>query len=299
MSEAKRVGESRIRSAIDKRMESFELNKSHTIRSMLKHPFHKVTLDHLVMDNELVLESDLVRTKVDKIIEGWTRKCNVVPVVSNVWYCQYQPLKYVFDGTFSDVMCSIDFDKMSEVISNLPNKKVAGLSGISNKLWKHCDKVMTNFGLTNEYMVHDSLDQGKVFSPLLWHIFYDPLLCKIKRQKSVCEYKLDSHFINRIGRSESQAGLTFFLAADAFVDDIIWVDSSQTAMQHIFNIASKFFQINDILINNDKTIKVKNHSGVLGNEHADTLTSAAAVSSMHLSHIINDVTDDYFWCWIK
>ncbi|KAG9285783.1 hypothetical protein G9A89_013208 [Geosiphon pyriformis] len=327
MSEAEHIRKSRIRSAINKRMESFVLNKDHTIRSVLECPFCKVTLDHLVMDNELVLESDLVKTKMDVIIERWTRKYNVVSVVSN-------PLEYVFDDAFSDVMCPIDFDKMSGVISNLPDRKAASLSvlmipkpyewksvlmntcpivliEITRKIlskilsdrisfacskfdvlrgdnfsvlkdmttqspiftigsviedaleknsynsvgWEHlkeslvrikmCDKfiwffggihnswvnrVMTDFGLTNGYQVHDSLDQEE-------------------RQESVCKYRLDSHFMTR-------NSLTSFLAAGAFVDDTIWVSSSQTAMQHILNITSEFFQINNILINNDKMVVI-------------------------------------------
>ncbi|KAG9293316.1 hypothetical protein G9A89_007562 [Geosiphon pyriformis] len=109
ISEAERIRKSRIRLAIDKRIKSFKLNKDYTIRSVLKHLFYKVTLDYLVMDNELVLESDLVRAKVN-------------------------PLEYIFDDAFSDVMCSIEFDEMFGVISNLSDGKVAGLSGISNKL---------------------------------------------------------------------------------------------------------------------------------------------------------------------
>ncbi|KAG9302151.1 hypothetical protein G9A89_020585 [Geosiphon pyriformis] len=332
-----------------------------------------VTLNHLVMNNKLVLELNLVRTKVDVIMEEWTRKHNV-------------SLEYVFDNAFSGVMCSIDFNKMSDVISNLPNKKVAGFFGISNKLWKHCDrpvldmllvllnlcldllmisklykwkdvftntcsialietahkilskiflnriffayskfnvlrgnnffvlkstttqssifaieslvlqnmrkaydsvgwkhlrkslvkikmcdkfiqffggihngqvnKVMTDFGLTNEYQIHDGLDQGEVFSLFLWHIFYDPLLCKVKRQESICGYRLDSCFITKTGYFESWADLTSFFAVGAFIDDTIWIGNSQAATQHILNIASKFFRINDISINNDKTVAI-------------------------------------------
>ncbi|KAG9305370.1 hypothetical protein G9A89_011503 [Geosiphon pyriformis] len=76
-----------------------------------------MVLNHLVMDNELVLEPELVKLKVDKIIE-----------------------KHVFDSAFSDVMCSIGFDKMSGVILSLPDEKMA------------------DFGLTDEYQVHDELD---------------------------------------------------------------------------------------------------------------------------------------------
>ncbi|KAG9288228.1 hypothetical protein G9A89_021259 [Geosiphon pyriformis] len=98
---------------------------------------------------------------------------------------------------------------------------------------------MTNFGLTDGYHVHDGLDQKEVFLSLLWCIFYDPLLCKVKRQESVCGYRLNFHFVAKTGHVESQA-----------------VGSSQTATQHILDVASEFFRINDISINNDKTVAI-------------------------------------------
>ncbi|KAG9296096.1 hypothetical protein G9A89_011948 [Geosiphon pyriformis] len=52
------------------------------------------------------------------------------------------------------------------------------------------------------------------------------------------------------------AGLTSFFAAGAFVDDTIWIGSSQTTIQHIFDVASEFFKFNDIFINNDKTVAI-------------------------------------------
>ncbi|KAG9293619.1 hypothetical protein G9A89_005622 [Geosiphon pyriformis] len=364
--ESKCAEEFCIKQAIKKRMESFEMDKGHTIRSVLERPFCKVMLDYLVDGRELVLEPELIKSKVDGIMKGWTRK----RVARQFW-----SLDYVFNGAFSDVIHLIGFNEMFGVISNLPNKKAAGLSGITNELWKHCDKsvldmllvllnfclnckkvwvlmipkpykwegvlinthpialietarkvlfkifsdrislacstfnvfrgdnfsvlksmstqlpifaigshlkrslirikmcnkfirffgsihnshtnkVMTDFGLTNEYYVHDGLDQRKVFLPLFWCIFYDLLLCKVKRQKSICEYRLVSHFISKTGRVESQAGLMLFLTASAFVNDTIWVGSSQAATQHILNVASNFFCLNDISINNDKTVAI-------------------------------------------
>ncbi|KAG9300150.1 hypothetical protein G9A89_010560 [Geosiphon pyriformis] len=118
------------------------------------------------------------------------------------------------------------------------------------------NRVMTDFSLTDGYSVHDGLDQEEVFSLFLWHIFYDPLLCEVKCQKSVCGYRLNSHFVSKNGHAESQAGFSTFFTAGAFVDDTIWVGSSQAATQHILNVTSEFFRINDISINNDKTVAV-------------------------------------------
>ncbi|KAG9306299.1 hypothetical protein G9A89_018182 [Geosiphon pyriformis] len=367
--EFKCTEESSIKQAINKRMESFELDKSHTIRSVLERLFRKVVLDHLVVGDELVLEPDFVKSKVDKIMEGWTRKHRVVSDISGDWVCQYRPLEHVFDGAFSGVMCLISFNEMLAVIKDLLDGKAAGLSGISNELWKHCDKsvldmllvllnlclvkevltnthpivliemvykilskilsnkissaystfnvlhgdnfsvlrgtstqspifanmrkaydsigwehlrrnlvrikmcdkfirffgsihngrvnrVMTDFGLTDGYCVHNELDQGKVFSPLLWCIFYNSLLCEVKRQDSVYGYRLNSYFISKTGRADPRDGLSSFFAAGTFVNDIIWVGSSQAATQCILDVARKFFRFNNISVNNDKMVAI-------------------------------------------
>ncbi|KAG9293803.1 hypothetical protein G9A89_019141 [Geosiphon pyriformis] len=128
--ESKHAEDFCIRQAIEKKMESFEVDKGHTIWSVLERPFQKVVLDHLIMGEELVLEPMLVKSK---------------------------PLNHVFDGVFTNVMCLISFDEMFGVISNLPEGKMAGLFSISNEFWKHCDKsvldmllVFLNFCLISE-----------------------------------------------------------------------------------------------------------------------------------------------------
>ncbi|KAG9302477.1 hypothetical protein G9A89_006441 [Geosiphon pyriformis] len=320
-----------IRSVIDKKMESFKTNKGHTIRSVLKCPFYKVVFDHLVVNDELVLEFSLVKSKMNAIMKSWTQKCQIVSDVFSEWHCQYQPLEYVFDRAFSGVMCSIGFYEFFGVVSNLPDGKAASLLDISNELWKHCDKsvldmllvllnsclvgrsvpsswkeawvlmiskwenILTNtcpialiemahkilfkilsdrissacstfdvlcgnnflvlkgttiqslifkaynsigwehlekslvrikmfmmdFGLTNGYHIHDGLDQ---------------------EEESVCGYRINSHFISKSGCTESQAGFSFFLLLNT--------------TQHILDVVSKFFQINNISINNNKTVAI-------------------------------------------
>ncbi|KAG9300033.1 hypothetical protein G9A89_018310 [Geosiphon pyriformis] len=128
--------ESHIRQAINNRIESFELDKSHTIRSVLECPFHKVVLNYLVINDEK-------RVMVDDI--------------SDTWSCQYRPLNYIFDDAFSGVMSKIDVDELHCVVSSLPDGKAASLLGIFNELWKRCDKsvlglflVLLNFCLSCE-----------------------------------------------------------------------------------------------------------------------------------------------------
>ncbi|KAG9302318.1 hypothetical protein G9A89_008810 [Geosiphon pyriformis] len=83
------------------------------------------------------------------------------------------------------------------------------------------NRVITDFGLLNGYVVHDGLDQGEVFSPLLWRIFYDPLLCEVKKHEQFFEYQIDSKFILRSGHIENNDGFFSYFMAGVFVDDTI------------------------------------------------------------------------------
>ncbi|KAG9306459.1 hypothetical protein G9A89_003569 [Geosiphon pyriformis] len=76
-----------------------------------------VVLDHLVVDNDLVLEFSEVKSTVDTIMESWTKKRAIPDVLPARWAAQYAPL----------------------MVKCLPDGKAAGLSGIPNKLWKHGD----------------------------------------------------------------------------------------------------------------------------------------------------------------
>ncbi|KAG9297867.1 hypothetical protein G9A89_006808 [Geosiphon pyriformis] len=58
-----------IRKAIDHYMENFCFDKEKMIKNILERLFCKVVLDYLVVDNELVIESNEVKLKVDRIME--------------------------------------------------------------------------------------------------------------------------------------------------------------------------------------------------------------------------------------
>ena len=42
-------------------------------------------------------------------------------------------------------------------------------------------RVITKNGLSEGFQAQDGIDQGEVISPLMWRIFYDPLLCRIQK----------------------------------------------------------------------------------------------------------------------
>ncbi|KAG9303892.1 hypothetical protein G9A89_005802 [Geosiphon pyriformis] len=70
MYKSKLAEEASIRKATKKQIEKFCSDKSGMIKSILDQPFHKMVLDHLVMDNELVMEPTEIKSNMDKIMEG-------------------------------------------------------------------------------------------------------------------------------------------------------------------------------------------------------------------------------------
>ncbi|KAG9296453.1 hypothetical protein G9A89_015045 [Geosiphon pyriformis] len=321
--ESKTTGDTAIRKAIDHYMENFCPDKRKMIKSILECPFCKVVLDYLVVDNELVIEPNKMKLKVDKIMEG----------------------------AFSGVMVDIGMEELSLVVDNLLNGKAAGLSGIPNELWKHCggevlvcllkllnlclsidavlnlpialvkttykilSKILSNqislacnkFNVLHNnnfsvlkgtltqspifaigLVIEDALEKNrelwlmlqnmyKAYDLVNWHYLRASLYCikiyrcfiqffgnihedrlnrvmtnfglsdgyKVKRHEQLCRYRIDSKFVAKSGRIEVNKGKTSFLAAGAFA-----------SMQYILNIANEFFVINDISINNDKTVAI-------------------------------------------
>src|SRR5260363_88062 len=46
-------------------------------------------------------------------------------------------------------------------------------------------RVITSYGLMKEFTAEDGIDQREVISPLVWQIFYDPLLERVQRDKNL------------------------------------------------------------------------------------------------------------------
>ena len=58
---------------------------------------------------------------------------------------------------------------------------VLGQSFILDLFDKRQTRIITALGLTEAITAGNRIEQGEVISPLIWRIFYDPLLTKIKK----------------------------------------------------------------------------------------------------------------------
>jgi hypothetical protein len=128
-------------------------------------------------------------------------------------------------------------------------------------------RVITSLGPTQPITAEDGIDQGETISPLLWRIFYDPLLCKIQENKKQgysmkCEWKQD---LSNHNKEASQ--LTIRQAAIAYMDDTTWIARSKRDMDNILEEARIFYKANDSQINGEKSILI-----TINNKHYNPAT---------------------------
>ncbi|KAG9284213.1 hypothetical protein G9A89_020224 [Geosiphon pyriformis] len=105
-----------------------------------------------------------------------------------------------------------------------------GWHHLKTNLWHikfdRINRMMTDFGLSNGYR----------------RIFYDLLLCEVKRHEHLCGYWINTKFVAKSGKVESS--------------------DCQASMQYVLEITSEFFLVNDISINSEKTVAIPINQGV-------------------------------------
>src|SRR6266540_5431401 len=110
---------------------------------------------------------------------------------------------------------------------------------ITNLFTNRTNQIFTCYGTTDPYNVLVRIDQGEVICPLLWYIYYDPLLCYIQNQPDL-GYQLSHSWSSSATRPNDQS-LSAVIPDTAFIDDIIWITSSQSTMKSILSITNSFF----------------------------------------------------------
>ena len=119
------------------------------------------------------------------------------------------------------------------------------------------NQIFTLFGNTDSYKVISGIDQGEIISPLLWCIYYDPLLCRI--QNSAYGYSLTHSWKPNILYDEMET-MTIKTSALAYMDDTLWIAKFRDDLNNIINIAESFYRLNHIKVNWDKSVLLINNS---------------------------------------
>ncbi|GBB91911.1 hypothetical protein RclHR1_19370002 [Rhizophagus clarus] len=108
------------------------------------------------------------------------------------------------------------------------------------------------------------IDQEEVISPLLWCIYYDPLLCEIEQRKFGYTLEAPKIALNKFyGENTSDEIEKLTISSSAYMDDTQWLTPSQNNLEKILEIAVSFYKLNDIQVNKGRyKPKLKSHKPV-------------------------------------
>src|SRR5947207_14354814 len=99
-------------------------------------------------------------------------------------------------------------------------------------------RIITAYGMTDIITGKDGIDQDETISPLLWRIFYDPLLCRIQYDEDLgvwIKLKWPSRDLTK-----PIFTLKTKVAASAYADDTLWKAKNKEMAQKIIDISNEF-----------------------------------------------------------
>ena len=104
---------------------------------------------------------------------------------------------------------------------------------------------------TDSIPLYSGIEQGEIFSSLLWKIYYDPILCYINTKHKSKFLKIKSNSLLDLIFPNKSPPIT--IPPLAFMDDTIWHCESRENLQEILQDISDLYQINNIQVNPQKS----------------------------------------------
>src|SRR6185295_1757469 len=162
---------------------------------------------------------------------------------------------WLFSQDMSKAYDSVNFTLFKHSLTYL-SLPLSIINILSDLLTDHHNQVITNLGITPFYSVHNGIEQGETITPLLWRIYYDLLISYIYAK--VPGYILQSTWTTNL-KLQTSNSLQKQCSVLAYMDDTLWVASSQTELSHILSIAESFYAMANIQVNPTKSILVTNN----------------------------------------
>jgi exonuclease III/ribonuclease HI len=152
------------------------------------------------------------------------------------------------------------YDRVNLYMLNLAMRRLKFPVTLSNLLInlfaRRTNRIIGHNGLTEPYQVLIGIDQGEVISPLLWCIYYDPLLCEIAQQQNI-GYEMTHSWTPDVTKNV-QKSLSVKVSSQAYMDDTTWINHNQRQLEHSLEIADEFYILNNIKVNKGKSVLLTN-----------------------------------------
>ena len=161
---------------------------------------------------------------------------------------------WVLSQDMSKAYDSVNINLLTKALQRL-NMPYQLVNILTNLLHNRTNQIITNLGLTLSYNVQDGIDQGETITPLLWRIYYDPLISTIHTKYT--GYTTSTKWITHINPNRYQS-TTASTSVLAYMDDTLWLAKSAEQLQKITNTAASFYTMAHIKVNLHKSILTSN-----------------------------------------
>jgi hypothetical protein len=124
------------------------------------------------------------------------------------------------------------------------------------------NSVITNSGFTDPYNVLTGIDQGEIILPLLWVIYYDPLLTRL--QELTSRYIISAHLKKDIHEDNMVESVHY--STSAFLDDTELISDNIPSMSNKLTVCTSFYEFTCIEANPDKAMMITNDTSNVDKE---------------------------------
>ena len=119
-------------------------------------------------------------------------------------------------------------------------------------LYTQCSaQVITFYGKTDKFPLITGIPQGDALSPLLWRIFYDPLLTRIDNQRE--GFHMQTEHYSNIMIKQPILKVHSKVNVIAYMDDTTYITSNKQELQNLLKLTEEFTKITGIKINHTKS----------------------------------------------
>ncbi|GES88007.1 hypothetical protein GLOIN_2v1814043 [Rhizophagus clarus] len=257
----------KIKEATITRESNLDGHQGKVIKSVMEHEVRSIVLDK-VIDTDPTTNVDVLLTnpkdikrKVNDHFQHAAQSVNEPKTIPHEWSDIFEPKHDIDASIYDELMAPSSLEELEAHIHKLPLGKAAGPSRIHNEFIKHLPVSLkvALLDLINDIFIHQQfpvdwnfanlypipkpkpwccIDQGEVISPLLWCIYFDPLLTKLEQLQK--------------GYNISDGSTSIHVPSKAYMDDTTIITDSKENLEVLLTTADSFFELASIKINYDK-----------------------------------------------
>ncbi|CAB4440208.1 unnamed protein product [Rhizophagus irregularis] len=202
----------------------------------------KIMTTHQVLtgDNFAGLPGSSVTTPIN-VLDGIMKSHRISSSSQELWILS-QDISKAFDSIDLG-MLKLSFDRL-KFPPNLSKFIISLFTSRKNN-------ILTPFGRTDSYNLLIGIDQGEIISPLLWTIYFDPLLTELSTA-AIAPYIWSSGISKDILSINNNEDIAVPISQLTYMDDSTLVSSSLDGLENLLSIARDFYFLNNITANFQK-----------------------------------------------